>query len=162
MDTDDWGKWNSKWHFISTLFCWHLFMVETLIGQLHEACDVQSCLLVLKLVVQRKEWSRSLTLCSAQVCGASRLWHGNWSWSLSLELILVLCLYQHVSEPYHKLLSKAFIQRSDIPHQRLSKQHLLFEIPEKKYINTVFIWYTKKQKRFSTNTCMLHHYNFFL
>ncbi len=58
----------------------------------------------------------------------------------------MLCLYQHVSEPYHKLLSKAFIQRSDIPHQRLSKQHLLFEIPEIKYINTLFIRYTKKTK----------------
>ncbi len=51
--------------------------------QLHEACDVQSCFLALKLVVQRKDWSCSLALCSAQVCGTSRLWHGNWSsrWS---------------------------------------------------------------------------------
>ncbi len=36
-----WGKWNATWHFISMLFCWCLSAVETLIEQLHEACDVQ-------------------------------------------------------------------------------------------------------------------------
>ncbi len=51
-----WGKWNATWHFISTLFCWCLSVVETLIEQLHEARDVQSCLFALELV-QRKEWS---------------------------------------------------------------------------------------------------------
>ncbi len=73
------GKWNATWHFISTLFCWCLSKVETLIEQLHEAWDVQSCLFALKLVVQRKEWSRSLSLRSAQACGVSRLRHGNHS-----------------------------------------------------------------------------------
>ncbi len=50
-----WGNWNATWHFISTLFCWCLSAVETLIERLHEAWDVQSCLLALRLV-QRKEW----------------------------------------------------------------------------------------------------------
>ncbi len=44
------------------------------------------------------------------------------------------CLYQHVSEPSQKRLSKPFIQCSVMPHQRLSKHRLLFEFPEKKYI----------------------------
>ncbi len=60
-----WGKWNAMWHFISTLFCWCLSTVETLIEQLYETWDVQSCLFTLKLVVQRKEWSRSLALRSS-------------------------------------------------------------------------------------------------
>ncbi len=71
--------------------------VETLIERLHEAWDVQSCLFALKLVVQRKEWWRSLALCSAQVCGATRLRHGNRSWSWPLESMLVLGLYQATS-----------------------------------------------------------------
>ncbi len=127
-----WGKWNATWHFISTLFCWCLSAVETLIEQLHEAWVVQSCLFALKLVVERKEWSRSLMLRSAQVCGVSRLRHENRSWSRPLEPMLVLGLYQHVSEPSQKRLSEAFTQRSVIPHQRLSKRHLLFEFPEKR------------------------------
>ncbi len=84
-----WGNWNATWHFISTLFCWCLSAVETLIEWLHEAWDVQSCLFTLKLVVQRKEWSRSLALRSAQVCGASRLRLRNRSWSQPLESMLV-------------------------------------------------------------------------
>ncbi len=47
--------------------------------------------------------------------------HGNRSWSRPLESMLVLGLYQHVSEPSQKRLSKAFIQRSVMPHQRLVK-----------------------------------------
>ncbi len=95
-----WGKWNVTWHFISTQLKPHcLSAVETLIEGLHEAWDVQSCLFTLKLVVQKTEWLRSLALCSAQVCGASRLRHGNRSWSRPLESMLVLGLYQHVSEP---------------------------------------------------------------
>ncbi len=39
--------------------------------------DVQSCLLVLKLSVQRREWWFSLVLRSAQVRGASRLRSGS-------------------------------------------------------------------------------------
>ncbi len=66
--------------------------VETLIERLHESWDVQSCLFALKLVVQRKEWSRLLAL------GASRLRNGNRSWSRPLESMLVLGLYQHFSE----------------------------------------------------------------
>ncbi len=50
--------------------------------------------------------------------------------------------FGHVSEPSQKRLSKAFIQRSVMPHQRLSKRHLLFEFPEKKIKNTVFVRYT--------------------
>ncbi len=46
-----WGKLNAMWHFISMLFCWRLSAVETLIEQLHESWDVQSCLFTLKLVV---------------------------------------------------------------------------------------------------------------
>ncbi len=45
--------------------------------------------------------------------------------------MLVLGLYQHVSEPSQKWLSKAFIERSVMPYQRLSKRHLLFEFAEK-------------------------------
>ncbi len=77
-----WGKWNATWHFIFTLFCWCLSAVETLIGQLHEAWDVQSCLFALKLVVQRKELSRLLGLLSAHFCGALQLRasHENRSW----------------------------------------------------------------------------------
>ncbi len=41
-------------------------------------------------------------------------------------------LYQHVSEPSQKRPSKGFIQRSVMPHQRQSKQDLLFKFPEKK------------------------------
>ncbi len=149
-----WGKWNATWHFISTLFCWCVSAVETLIEQLHEAWDVQSCLFMLKLVVRRKEWLRSLALCSSQVCGASRFRHGNLSWSRPLESMLVLGLYQRVSEPSQKWLSKAFIQRSVMPHQRLSKRHLLFEFPEK--INTVFVWDTCVQNRKKSNTCTVY------
>ncbi len=36
-----------------------------------------------------------------------------------------------VSEPSQKRLYEPFIQRSVMPHQRLSKHHLLFEFPEK-------------------------------
>ncbi len=88
-----WGKWNATWHLISTLFCWCLSAVETLIERLHEARDVQSCLFVLKLVVQRKEWSRSLALGSAQGCGESRLRHRNRSWLRPLESMLVFWFY---------------------------------------------------------------------
>ncbi len=129
----------------ATLFCWCLSAVGTLIEQLHEAWDVQSCLFTLKLVVQRKEWSCSLALHSAitaQVCGASRLRHRNRSWSRPLESMLVLGLYQHVSEPSQKRLSNAFIQRSVMP-QRLSKRHLLFEFPlKKKKKKNCFVRYT--------------------
>ncbi len=72
-----WGKWNATWPFISTLFCWCLSTIEILIEQLHEAWDVQSCLLVLKLAVQRRKWWFSLVLRSAQVRGASRLRSGS-------------------------------------------------------------------------------------
>ncbi len=151
-----WGKWNVTWHFISTLFCWCLSTVETLIEQLHAAWDVQSCLFALKLVVQRKEWSRSLMLRSAQVCSVSRLRHGNRSWSRPLESMLVLGLYQHVSEPSQKRLSKAFIQRSVMP-QRWSKRHLLFEFAEKNKRNKYCIrsvhMRTEPKDRFGANTC---------
>ncbi len=60
-----WDKWNATWHFISTLLCWCLSAVKTLIEQLHEAWDVQSCLFVLKLVVQRMEWSTLAPLCTS-------------------------------------------------------------------------------------------------
>uniref|UniRef100_A0A671PLJ8 Prolyl endopeptidase n=1 Tax=Sinocyclocheilus anshuiensis TaxID=1608454 RepID=A0A671PLJ8_9TELE len=46
--------------------------------------------------------------------------------------ICVGIIYPHVSEPSQKRLSKVFIQRSVMPHQRLSKRHLLFEFPEAK------------------------------
>ncbi len=98
-----------------------------------KAWDVQSCLFTLKLVVKRKEWWRSLALRSARVCGASRLRHRIQSWSRLLESMLVLGLYQqHVSEASQKRLSEAFIQWSVMPHQRLSKHHLLLEFSEKK------------------------------
>ncbi len=150
-----WGKWNATWRFISTLFCLCLSTVETLIERLHEAWDVRSCLFALKLVVQRKEWSRSLVLRSAQVCGALRLRHGNGSWSWLLESMLVLGLYQHVSEPSQKRLSKAFIQRSVMPHQRLLKWHLLFEFPEEKKKCNTHAYRTERPvpKWFGTNTC---------
>ncbi len=50
-----WGKLNAMWHFISTLFCWCFSVSETLIEELHEAWDIQSCLFALKLVVKRRE-----------------------------------------------------------------------------------------------------------
>ncbi len=69
-----WGKWNATWHFISMLFCWCFSTVETLLEQLHEAWDVQSCLFMLKLVVQRKEWWSSLVLLSEpEVIAAARV-----------------------------------------------------------------------------------------
>ncbi len=140
------------------LFYWCLSAVETRIEQLHEAWDVQPCLFALKLVVKRKEWSRSLALRSAiteQVCGVSRLRHGIRSCSRPLESMLVLGLYQHVSELSQKRLSKAFIQWSVIPHQRLSKRHLLFDFPEKKkYRNERPI-----PKRFGTNTPLIFTQN---
>ncbi len=90
-----WGKLNATWHFISVLLmCFRGWNTE----QLHEAWDVQSCLFMFKLVVRRKEWLRSLALCSSQVCGTSRFRHGNLSWSRPLESMLVLGLYQRVSE----------------------------------------------------------------
>ncbi len=109
-----WGKWNAMWHFIFTLFCWCLSAVETLIEQLHEAWDVQSCLLVLKLVVQRKELSRLLGLRSAHfyVTAQSLTWEPELI--VPLKSMLMLGLYQHVSEPSQKRLSKAFIQWSVI------------------------------------------------
>ncbi len=58
----------------------------------------------------------------------------------ALELMLVSGLYQHISELSQKRLSKAFIQWSVMPHQRLSKWHLLFEFPEEK--KNVFVRYT--------------------
>ncbi len=106
--------------------------------QLHEAWDVQSCLFMFKLVVRRKEWLRSLAFSSSQVCGTSWFRHGNPSWSRPLESMLVLGLYQRVSEPSQKWLSKAFIQRSVMPHQRLSKRHLLCEFPEEKHLFCIF------------------------
>ncbi len=95
---------------------------------LHEAWDVQSCLFALKLVVQRKEWSRSLALCSAQVCGASRLRHRNRSWSWPLKSMLVY------TSTFLKRPRSGFPRRlySDLSCLSwLSKRHLLFELPEK-------------------------------
>ncbi len=57
--------------------------------RLHEAWDVQTCLFALKLVVQKEEWSCWSFMISAQVCGASRLRHGNRSWSQPLESMRV-------------------------------------------------------------------------
>ncbi len=69
---------------------------------------------------------------------------------------LVLGLYQHVSELSQKQLSKAFIQRSVMPHQRMSKRLLLFEFPEKRilYLFGTHAYRTKKPvaKWFGTNT----------
>ncbi len=109
-----WGKWNATWHFIFTLFCWCLSAVETLIEQLHEAWDVQSCLFALKLVVQRKELSRLLGLRSAHfyVTAQSLTWEPELI--VPLKSMLMLGLYQHISEPSQKRLSKAFIQWSVI------------------------------------------------
>ncbi len=95
---------------------------------------------------------------SAQVCGVLRLRHGNRSWSRPLESMLVLGLYQHVSEPSQKRLSKVFIQQSVMPHQRLSKRHSLFEFPEKIKILYLFgthAYRTERPvpKRFGTTTC---------
>ncbi len=41
------------------------------------------------------------------------------------------CLCWVYTSTFLKRLSKAFIQRSVMPHQRLSKHHLLFKFPEK-------------------------------
>ncbi len=60
---------------------------------------------------------------------------------------------------FQKRLSKAFIQPSLMPHQRLSKQHLLFEFPEKTnkhlYSFSTHAYWTERPgpKRFSTNVC---------
>ncbi len=111
--------------FISTLFCWRLSVVETLI----------EWLIVLKRVVNRKEWWRSLCWSLQHVTAQTR----NRSWSRPLESMLVSGLYQHVSESSQKRLCNAFIQQSVMPLQRLSKRQLLFEFPGKKKI---LLWYT--------------------
>ncbi len=104
-----------------TLFCWCLSVVETLIEQLHEAWDIQTCLFTLKLVVQKKEWWRSFTLRSHAGTGADR---GRSSQCLCWVYTARFWTVQR--------LSKAFIQRSVMPHQRQSKHHLLFDHPEEK------------------------------
>ncbi len=132
-----------------------------LLSRLHFSSELTSC---------GHWWLAEVNEMLRDICGVLRLRHGNRSWSRPLESKLVLGLYQHVSEPSQKRLSKAFIQRSVMPHQRLRKRHLLFEFPEKKkkkniyiYIYTVLVRYTYayRTKNTCTVTPLIYIYNFF-
>ncbi len=140
-----WGKINATSHFISPLFCWCLSVVETLIEQLHEAWDVQSCLSGLKLVVQRKEWSRSLSL-----RGTSRLRHGNRSWSRPLESMLVLGLYHSTF-----LIQAVYTAICHATSKTVKTAFIIWNTCCQFFFN-VFVRYTTERpepKRFGTNIC---------
>ncbi len=86
--------------------------------RLHEAWDVNSCLFALKLVVQRKEWSRPLCTCMQHITAQTREPELIAAARVSACVGFIL----HVSEASQKRLSKTFIQRSVTPHQRLSER----------------------------------------
>ncbi len=144
------------------MFCWCLSVVETLIEQLREAWDVQSCLFALKLVIQRKEWWRSLALLPAQVCGASRLRHWNRSWSRLLESMLVLGLGTFLNRPRSGSPRRLYSDLScHIKDCQNAIYYLNFLKNKIKYcIRSVHVYRTERPvpKRFGKNMCTLHPY----
>ncbi len=139
-----WGKINAKWHFISPLF-WCLSVVETLIEQLWGMrCSV---MFIRVKTISAKEGMIAFTLAPRRITAQT------WEPKLIAAARVNACVG---FIPPARFWSKPFIQRSVMPHQRLSKRHLLFEIPVVKKNVNVFVRYTTERpvpKRLGTNTC---------
>ncbi len=154
-----WGKWNATWHFISTVLLmsfrgWNTDWAITW-GMI--------CSVTFICIKTSSIEDRMMALRSGQVCAR----HGSDTGTGADRGRLSQCLCWVYSSTFLKLNRPrsgspkwVFIQPYVMPHQRLSKRHLLFEYAEKKILFSfcTHAYRTERPvpKRFGKNMCTLH------